>query len=1268
MKEQLTTLLRRKIMYKTICAKILLLLTAFVILFPGNLLAGNTILRFSGNVSLEYPDLIGNLEDMLKADFSDVEGIEVEWSYSRGKSYEKTDRMLKILLQAYTKSVSNVAEDEIKLHLMIYNANAKLDLFRLNPAIKNDPAALKEKGILCVKDFAGKKNNLFDIEQNIFKEILNIIQVKENAKKTTTPSLTSKLSQGIVVVPPASYPGTKMSSYKTDSLISRCLAYLLTDDLQNVNTLKVINKADVIQFINNLDKIEGWKQLKWDRRAVLLGEYTNAGLCLDGRFIETEDKVRVDIHIRDTEEGKFLKAVSATGNKNNISNLEKELVFKILAAVSVQPTHEEKKIIESTNEVSSFDSLPQYAKKVENSDNKNMALSKENFNTFLKNRKKGRRLVIAMNYFTNRGNVQKYNYIGDSLFDMIMSDLSSIEGIHIVERAQVGNLINEKDLRRSAFANKNSKNKANPINAEYIIGGVYAVKNDIIKLDLKIDKSTEGYLTEPISFHANAKELILLEEQMIDVILSTIDVEKKEKKMRVVKSKKSLGPIAVMPFRSFSSSNESNDLGSVITALMSKNLLKEDELKLVEREDFASIVQELELSKGGFVKPEKALQVGKLIGADYFLIGSCNHSGDEIRIDSRIIETETGRVIKTLYAKGKKGNVNKLVDDLSSNIIKSFNSSISEEDVKKIAKKSDFGDYEYYTHLKNASQAHINARRMRGQQRAKEYSEQAIREYRSALFLKPEKYQYLRTIAYIYQDMRDYEKAIEAFNEYTNNPQFHKDHTDPKKRSLTMAKIKKAIGMNYKNMRKPSEAIKAYNEAIRTLNQVDFGNSKEHHIELANIKKWLGQSYEKIGKPQKAISEYDEALNIFEKYYGNMTSEEADEIKKSLSQEELAAFLSSTGNYVHVRELKANCLITIGSFDQAAEELIVLIDKHHSMEAANIVRSTRQFSGGTLEKKALKLLGENNKGNSELASALSQSIKQSGFESEETKQLFEQLSKVTYKEYNKKNYAKALEGFQILTFQENNFKQFQKQYEEHLGIKDCNPEELLEKMIDTAPENKFSQKTLKELQSKAKSFDEYAKMRHQLWNNPGPRQYLSKLSSAAECYSKLQRYEELSDFSEKALRKVPPRNDNTRYFYTFLKHIIVGARKSGQYEKAIKYGNLSLKYFPRKSYTYQQLGLLYSSNIRDYKKAIEIAKKGLEINSQDCWLRNLLARTYVSATKYDQAISEYETVLKKCDGQRFRNEAQAGLEMINNFKSRNEDFQGVTWKMNDIMN
>lgn len=68
---------------------------------------------------------------------------------------------------------------------------------------------------------------------------------------------------------------------------------------------------------------------------------------------------------------------------------------------------------------------------------------------------------------------------------------------------------------------------------------------------------------------------------------------------------------------------------------------------VVEREKLLSVLAELSLGASELSDPETRLRIGRLVGAKRMVFGGYQVIGQSMRIDLRMVEVETGRVLRT---------------------------------------------------------------------------------------------------------------------------------------------------------------------------------------------------------------------------------------------------------------------------------------------------------------------------------------------------------------------------------------------------------------------------------------------------------------------------------------------------------------------------------------------------------------------------------------------------------------------------------------------
>jgi TolB-like protein len=91
-----------------------------------------------------------------------------------------------------------------------------------------------------------------------------------------------------------------------------------------------------------------------------------------------------------------------------------------------------------------------------------------------------------------------------------------------------------------------------------------------------------------------------------------------------------------------------------LTSMIVSDLQPATSLKLVDRERLEVLRREIDLSRSGFVDPSQAVRAGRLLGAQSYLFGGVTMlPGPLVRIDLRLVETETGRILLAASKEGK---------------------------------------------------------------------------------------------------------------------------------------------------------------------------------------------------------------------------------------------------------------------------------------------------------------------------------------------------------------------------------------------------------------------------------------------------------------------------------------------------------------------------------------------------------------------------------------------------------------------------------------
>jgi len=109
--------------------------------------------------------------------------------------------------------------------------------------------------------------------------------------------------------------------------------------------------------------------------------------------------------------------------------------------------------------------------------------------------------------------------------------------------------------------------------------------------------------------------------------------------------------VAVVAFDVFLVDKE---MGSVVAQLITSKLSTLSGIEIAERSRLDEVLSEMELSQAGVVAPEQAVETGKLLGANAIVMGSVGKIGVKFVINIRLVDTESGKVMKAFSVSGDR--------------------------------------------------------------------------------------------------------------------------------------------------------------------------------------------------------------------------------------------------------------------------------------------------------------------------------------------------------------------------------------------------------------------------------------------------------------------------------------------------------------------------------------------------------------------------------------------------------------------------------------
>ncbi len=140
--------------------------------------------------------------------------------------------------------------------------------------------------------------------------------------------------------------------------------------------------------------------------------------------------------------------------------------------------------------------------------------------------------------------------------------------------------------------------------------------------------------------------------------------------------------IAVMPFENTTRDKTVDWLGGGIAETLTTELGRISDFTLVERNRLNDALKEIKLGQSAAVDAATAQRMGKILGADSIVVGSFQKVMEDVRVQARIIDVETGQVRAPARVDGK--DILQVQVDIATKLVMEMKGSVAEAEKKKL--------------------------------------------------------------------------------------------------------------------------------------------------------------------------------------------------------------------------------------------------------------------------------------------------------------------------------------------------------------------------------------------------------------------------------------------------------------------------------------------------------------------------------------------------------------------------------------------------------
>jgi TolB-like protein len=132
--------------------------------------------------------------------------------------------------------------------------------------------------------------------------------------------------------------------------------------------------------------------------------------------------------------------------------------------------------------------------------------------------------------------------------------------------------------------------------------------------------------------------------------------------------------VSVLPFKNVSGEARLDHLKDAFSEAVVTDLGGIPDTKLIERGQLDVDLGELDFSQSKYVDPATRAALGKINGAEVVVLGGYQRAGEQIRINARLVDAETGEVLGALKAERPEAQLFELQDALTAALRESLGS------------------------------------------------------------------------------------------------------------------------------------------------------------------------------------------------------------------------------------------------------------------------------------------------------------------------------------------------------------------------------------------------------------------------------------------------------------------------------------------------------------------------------------------------------------------------------------------------------------------
>ena len=133
--------------------------------------------------------------------------------------------------------------------------------------------------------------------------------------------------------------------------------------------------------------------------------------------------------------------------------------------------------------------------------------------------------TVAISYFDNTSGLEEYNPLSKGLADMLITDLSNVKSIQIVEREKLESLLKEIELGEGKFMDESTAQKLGKgLGAGYILTGSYFIMGETMRIDARLVNVGTGEVSMGEEITGEKNTFFELEKNLVEKLIETLKI------------------------------------------------------------------------------------------------------------------------------------------------------------------------------------------------------------------------------------------------------------------------------------------------------------------------------------------------------------------------------------------------------------------------------------------------------------------------------------------------------------------------------------------------------------------------------------------------------------------------------------------------------------------------------------------------------------------------------------------------------------------------